>query len=139
DAPKEKIRKIATTVYGARDVIFSAKADKDLERIEKLGISGLPVCMAKTQLSLTDDPAVPGRPRDFAITVREVRLSAGAGFMVPLTGDMMTMPRLPREPAALRVKLLANGKIRGLMQNDECAIARRGQASTLCLPRGAAR
>ena len=119
DAPKEKIRKIAATVYGAREVIFTARADKDLERIEKLGASGLPVCMAKTQLSLTDDPTIPGRPRDFAITVREVRLSAGAGFMVPLTGDMMTMPGLPREPAALRVKLLPSGKIRGLMQNDD--------------------
>ncbi len=119
DAPKEKIRKIAATVYGARDVHFSGRAEKDLERIDKLAASGLPVCMAKTQLSLTDDPAIPGRPRDFAITVREVRLSAGAGFMVPLTGDMMTMPGLPREPAALRVKLLPNGKIRGLMQNDD--------------------
>jgi formate--tetrahydrofolate ligase len=75
--------------------------------------------MAKTQLSLTDDPTIPGRPRDFSITVREVRLSAGAGFIVPLTGEMMTMPGLPREPAALRVKLLPSGKIRGLMQNDE--------------------
>ena len=119
DAPKEKIRKIAATVYGAREVLFTARAEKDLERIEKLAASGLPVCMAKTQLSLTDDPSIPGRPRDFAITVREVRLSAGAGFMVPLTGDMMTMPGLPREPAALRVKLLPSGKIRGLMQNDD--------------------
>jgi formate--tetrahydrofolate ligase len=119
DAPMEKIRKIASTVYGANDVLFTARAEKDLERIEKLGASGLPVCMAKTQLSLTDEPAIHGRPRDFAITVREVRLSAGAGFMVPLTGDMMTMPGLPREPAALRVKLLPNGKIRGLMQNDD--------------------
>jgi formate--tetrahydrofolate ligase len=119
DAPKEKIRKIAATVYGASDVHFTGRAEKDLDRIEKLGASGLPVCMAKTQLSLTDDPAIPGRPRDFSITVREVRLSAGAGFMVPLTGDMMTMPGLPREPAALRVKLLPNGKIRGLMQNDD--------------------
>ncbi|MFS8067064.1 MAG: formate--tetrahydrofolate ligase, partial [Byssovorax sp.] len=119
DAPREKIRKIAATVYGASEVHFTGRADKDFERIEKLGASNLPVCMAKTQLSLTDDPAIPGRPRDFAITVREVRLSAGAGFMVPLTGDMMTMPGLPREPAVLRVKLLPNGKIRGLMQNDD--------------------
>jgi formate--tetrahydrofolate ligase len=119
DAPAEKIRKIATTVYGASDVHFTARAEKDLERIEKLGASGLPVCMAKTQLSLTDEPAIHGRPRDFTITVREVRLSAGAGFLVALTGDMMTMPGLPREPAALKVKLLPNGKIRGLMQNDD--------------------
>ncbi len=119
DAPAEKIRKIAATVYGASDVLFTARAEKDLERIEKLSASGLPVCMAKTQLSLTDEPSIHGRPRDFTITVREVRLSAGAGFMVPLTGDMMTMPGLPREPAALKVKLLPNGKIRGLMQNDD--------------------
>ena len=119
DAPREKIRKIAATVYGASEVHFTGRADKDFDRIEELGASNLPVCMAKTQLSLTDDPAIPGRPRDFAITVREVRLSVGAGFMVPLTGDMMTMPGLPREPAALRVKLLPNGKIRGLMQNDD--------------------
>jgi len=119
DAPAEKIRKIATTVYGASDVLFTARAEKDLERIEKLSASDLPVCMAKTQLSLTDEPAIHGRPRDFTITVREVRLSAGAGFLVALTGEMMTMPGLPREPAAIKVKLLPNGKIRGLMQNDD--------------------
>ena len=119
DAPREKIRKIAATVYGARDVHFTPRADKDFDRLEKLSASSLPVCMAKTQLSLTDDPAIAGRPSDFAITVREVRLSAGAGFIVPLTGDMMTMPGLPREPSALRVKLLPSGKIRGLMQNDD--------------------
>jgi formate--tetrahydrofolate ligase len=119
EAPKEKIKKIARVVYGAKDVLFAGTADRDLDRIAKLGGAGLPVCMAKTQLSLTDDPAIAGRPRDFTITVREVRLSAGAGFMVPLTGDMMTMPGLPREPAALRVKLLPSGKIRGLMQNDD--------------------
>jgi formate--tetrahydrofolate ligase len=74
--------------------------------------------MAKTQLSLTDDPNKHGRPRDFTITVREVRLSAGAGFIVPLTGDMMTMPGLPKVPAARHVRLLPDGKIKGLMQND---------------------
>jgi formate--tetrahydrofolate ligase len=115
----EKVRKIATTVYGARDVAFVGSAPRDLERIEKLGYGETPVCMAKTQLSLSDDPARYGRPRDFTVSVREVRLSAGAGFVVALTGDMMTMPGLPREPAALRVKLLPGGKIRGLMQNDD--------------------
>jgi formate--tetrahydrofolate ligase len=119
EALRDKVRKIATTVYGADGVAFSGTADKDIKRIQDLGYAGLPVCMAKTQLSLTDDPSVPGRPTGFTVTVREVRLSAGAGFVVPLTGDMMTMPGLPREPAALRVKLLENGKIRGLMQNDE--------------------
>jgi formate--tetrahydrofolate ligase len=118
DAPEDKIRKLARTIYGARDVTFTANADKDLKRIRELGYASLPICMAKTQLSLSDDPTVPGRPRDFMVTVREVRLSAGAGFLVPLTGEMMTMPGLPKVPAARNVKLLANGKIKGLMQND---------------------
>jgi formate--tetrahydrofolate ligase len=116
---REKVKKIAEVVYGAAGVTFEARAAKDLERIESLGYGALPVCMAKTQLSLTDDPAIPGRPTGFTISVREVRLSAGAGFVVPLTGEMMTMPGLPREPAALRVKLLEGGRIRGLMQNDD--------------------
>ncbi len=114
----EKVRKIATVVYGAKDVVFTGKADKDIKRIVDLGYGKTPVCMAKTQLSLSDDPTKAGRPRDFTLTVREVRLSAGAGFVVPLTGDMMTMPGLPREPAALRVKLMPDGRIKGLMQND---------------------
>ncbi|MBK8254528.1 MAG: formate--tetrahydrofolate ligase [Polyangiaceae bacterium] len=114
----EKVRKIATVVYGAKDVAFVGKAEKDITRIKGLGYDKLPVCMAKTQLSLSDDPTKPGRPRDFTLTVREVRLSAGAGFVVPLTGDMMTMPGLPREPAALKVKLMPDGRIKGLMQND---------------------
>ena len=118
DAPEEKIRKLARTIYGARDVTFTAQAEKDLKRIRELGAGDLPICMAKTQLSLSDDPTVVGRPRDFVITVREVRLSAGAGFLVPLTGEMMTMPGLPKVPAARNVKLLPNGKIKGLMQND---------------------
>jgi formate--tetrahydrofolate ligase len=116
---EEKIRKIARVVYGADDVMFSAGAERDRARIAELGYAHLPVCMAKTHLSLTDYPKIVGRPRGFSITVRELRLSAGAGFVVAITGDMMTMPGLPREPAALRVKLLANGRIRGLMQNDD--------------------
>lgn len=113
-----KITKIAQTIYGAGKVSFAPAAEKELAKFEKMGYRGLPVCMAKTQYSLTDDPALTGRPQDFTLTVREVRLSAGAGFIVALTGDMMTMPGLPREPAALRVKLLPDGRIRGLMQND---------------------
>lgn len=115
---KVKITKIAQTIYGAGNVSFAPAAEKALAQFEKMGYRGLPVCMAKTQYSLTDDPALTGRPKDFTLTVREVRLSAGAGFIVALTGDMMTMPGLPREPAALRVKLLPDGRIRGLMQND---------------------
>jgi formate--tetrahydrofolate ligase len=113
-----KITKIAKTIYGATEVSFAPAAEKALAQFEKLGYRGLPVCMAKTQYSLSDDPSLTGRPRDFTLTVREVRLSAGAGFIVALTGDMMTMPGLPREPAALRVKLMPDGRIRGLMQND---------------------
>jgi formate--tetrahydrofolate ligase len=118
DPPHEKIRKIARTVYGARGVVLTSSAERSLERFVALGAAEMPICMAKTQLSLTDDPTVPGRPRDFDITVREVRLSAGAGFLVALTGEMMTMPGLPRVPAAKGVRLLPNGKIKGLMQND---------------------
>ena len=118
DAPEEKIRKIAHTVYGARDVHFTSAAEKNLARVRELGYEKLPICMAKTQLSLSDDPARYGRPRDFAITVREVRLSAGAGFLVPLTGDVMTMPGLPKVPASRGIELLPTGRIKGLMQND---------------------
>jgi formate--tetrahydrofolate ligase len=118
DSPQEKIRKIARTIYGARDVAFTSAAESHLKRITELGYGKLPVCVAKTQLSLTDDPTIPGRPKDFIITVREVRLSAGAGFLVPLTGEMMTMPGLPKVPAARNIELLPNGRIKGLMQND---------------------
>jgi formate--tetrahydrofolate ligase len=118
DPAEEKIRKLARTIYGARDVTFAGSAEKDLKRARDLGYGELPICMAKTQLSLSDDPSVPGRPRDFVITVRGVRLSAGAGFLVPLTGEMMTMPGLPKVPAARGVRLQPNGKIKGLMQND---------------------
>ncbi len=118
DPPQEKIRKIARVVYGAKDVVFTSAAEKNLARVKELGYADLPICMAKTQLSLTDDPALYGRPRDFTVTVREVRLSAGAGFLVPLTGDMMTMPGLPKVPASRGIKLLPSGKIKGLMQND---------------------
>jgi formate--tetrahydrofolate ligase len=118
DSPEDKIRKIAKTIYGAKDVVFAGSAEKDLQRARDLGASAYPICMAKTQLSLSDDPARHGRPEDFVVTVREVRLSAGAGFLVPLTGDMMTMPGLPKVPAARNVKLMPDGKIKGLMQND---------------------
>jgi formate--tetrahydrofolate ligase len=118
DAPEEKIKKIARTVYGAKDVLFTAAAEKNIARARELGYEKLPICMAKTQMSLTDDPAIYGRPRDFTVTVREVRLSAGAGFLVALTGDMMTMPGLPKVPASRGIRLLPNGKIKGLMQND---------------------
>jgi formate--tetrahydrofolate ligase len=118
DSPQDKVRKIAQTIYGAKHVEWTPTATRDLKRARELGCDGLPICMAKTQLSLTDDPKAVGRPHDFTITVREVRVSAGAGFLVPLTGEMMTMPGLPKVPAARAIRLLPDGKIKGLMQND---------------------
>jgi formate--tetrahydrofolate ligase len=112
--PQEKARVIARTVYGARDVAFTPRALADLARFRPLGGDQLPVCFAKTHLSLSDDPKVPGRPRDFVVTVREVRLSAGAGMLVALSGDIMTMPGLPREPASRRIRLGDDGRIVGL-------------------------
>ena len=118
DPLPEKITKIAKVVYGAKDVVFGPAAAKDLARVADHGLEAAPVCIAKTQLSLSDDPTRPGRPRDFTLTVRELRFATGAGFVVALTGEIMTMPGLPKEPAARRVKLLPDGRIVGLMQND---------------------
>lgn len=113
-SPKEKIAAIATKVYGAAKVEYTAKAERDLEAIHDQGYDDLLICMAKTQYSLADDPALLGRPKNFTITVREVRLSAGAGFMVAVTGQIMTMPGLPKHPAALDMDIDANGRITGL-------------------------
>ena len=112
--PKEKMNAIAREIYGADGVDFTMQAEKDLERIHELGKDNLLVCMAKTQYSLSDDPAKLGRPSGFRITVREVRLSAGAGFLVAITGSIMTMPGLPKKPAALNIDVDADGKITGL-------------------------
>lgn len=119
DAPVErKIEAIAKNVYGADGVAFTAHARKQLDQIAKLGEGLLPVCIAKTHLSLTDDPTRTGRPRGFTITVREVRLSAGAGYIVCLTGELVTMPGLPKEPASRRVVVHEDGRITGLMQGE---------------------
>ncbi len=112
--PEEKMRTIAQKIYGALDINLTVAARKDLESIIKAGYAMLPVCMAKTQYSLSDDPSQLGRPTGFTITVREVRLSAGAGFLVALTGDIMTMPGLPRLPAAEKIDIDETGKISGL-------------------------
>ncbi|HHT36579.1 MAG: formate--tetrahydrofolate ligase [Candidatus Wallacebacter cryptica] len=114
DTLEQKIRKIAVEVYGADGVDFSAEAKRELRRYQKLGFNNLPVCMAKTQYSLSDDPKKLGRPRGFRITVRSVRISAGAGFVVALTGDIMTMPGLPKKPAAETIDVEASGRITGL-------------------------
>ncbi|NPB03204.1 MAG: formate--tetrahydrofolate ligase [Thermotogae bacterium] len=111
---KDKIERIAREIYGADGVLYYPKAERDIKRYEKLGYGSLPICMAKTQYSLSDDPKKLGRPKGFKITVREVRLLSGAGFLVPITGDIMTMPGLPKEPAAVRMDLDEKGRIYGL-------------------------
>ncbi len=111
---KEKLQIIAKEIYGASGVIFTGAAEKAIKEIEDIGFSNVPVCVAKTQYSLSDDPAKLGRPENFEITVRDVKLSAGAGFVVALTGDIMTMPGLPKVPAANNIDVLANGEITGL-------------------------
>ena len=110
----DKMRTVAKEIYGADDVIISPAAQKQLERIEKLGFGNLPVCMAKNQYSLSDDPTLLGRPKNFDITIREVYVSAGAGFVVALTGAVMTMPGLPKTPAANKIDVDENGMITGL-------------------------
>lgn len=110
----EKLETIAKEIYRADGVTFTAQAKKNLAEIETLGKGDLPVCVAKTQYSLSDNPALLGAPRGFTLTVRELRLSAGAGFVVALTGDIMTMPGLPKAPAAYKIDVDADGKIDGL-------------------------
>ncbi|MEA4889270.1 MAG: formate--tetrahydrofolate ligase [Clostridiaceae bacterium] len=110
----EKMRTIACRIYGADDVVLTTAAAKELASIEALGYGALPVCMAKTQYSLSDDPTKLGRPEHFTITVREIRLAAGAGFVVAMTGDIMIMPGLPKLPAAENIDIDASGRVSGL-------------------------
>ena len=111
---KEKVETVAKEIYGAKGVNFAPATAKQLKKLEELGFGKLPVCMAKTQYSLSDDPALLGRPENFELNVREVYVSAGAGFVVVLTGAVMTMPGLPKQPAAYNIDVDANGKITGL-------------------------
>ena len=111
---REKMETVATQIYGAGSVSFSAAAIKQLKKIEELGFGSLPVCMAKNQYSLSDDPKLLGRPQGFELTVREVYVSAGAGFVVALTGEVMTMPGLPKKPAAHNIDVDDKGVIIGL-------------------------
>ena len=112
---REKIEAIAAKVYRASRVSFLPAAEKQLAELEQLGFGGLPVCMAKTQYSFTDDPAKLGAPEDFTLTVRSVKVSAGAGFVVALTGDILTMPGLPKVPAAEKIDVDEQGRITGLV------------------------
>ena len=111
---REKIELIAKKIYRADGVIFEGNAQKQLKELETLGFDRVPVCMAKTQFSFSDNPALLGAPRGFQITVTDLKIDAGAGFIVAKTGNIMTMPGLPKEPAAERIDVDNTGKITGL-------------------------
>ena len=111
---REKITIIAKEIYGAKDVVFAPACEKQIDRLEKFGYDKLPICMAKNQYSLSDDPTLLGRPENFTINIREVYVSAGAGFVVALTGAIMTMPGLSKEPAAYNIDVTNDGVITGL-------------------------
>ncbi|MBQ3105873.1 MAG: formate--tetrahydrofolate ligase, partial [Eggerthellaceae bacterium] len=111
---KEKLDAIAKRIYRADGAQLVGNAVKQLEQLEDLGFGNMPICMAKTQYSFSDDPALLGAPKDFTISVRNLKVSAGAGFIVALTGDVMTMPGLPKVPAAEKIDVTADGKIVGL-------------------------
>ena len=112
DVP-DKIRTVAQEMYGARDIAFTKRAARQLHELERLGFGNLPVCIAKTQNSLSDDPKLSGRPRDFEVTVSQVRVNSGAGFLVVLTGDILRMPGLPKEPRAKAIEF-RDGRIENL-------------------------
>lgn len=111
---EKKIETIATEIYGAAAIDYTAQAKNDLKKILSLGLDKLPVCIAKTQKSLSDNPKLLGRPKDFIVTVRQIEIAAGAGFVVPITGDIMRMPGLPDTPAAERIDIDSQGHITGL-------------------------
>jgi len=112
---KKKIETLATKIYGAEYVDYSPQAKKDLVQISELGLEQMPICIAKTQKSLSDNPALLGRPKDFIITVRKIEIASGAGFLIPITGSIMRMPGLPAHPASENISIDNNGNITGLM------------------------
>ena len=114
DSIEKKITKVAKTIYGAGSVVFQPKAKTDLQTIEKLGIADLPICIAKTQNSLSDNTKLLGAPEGFKLTVREIEIATGAGFVIPITGNMLRMPGLPMIPAAEGIDIDARGNISGL-------------------------
>ena len=114
DSIEQKLNDIARKIYHADGAVLTAGAQKQLKELEALGFGKLPICMAKTQYSFSDDASKLGAPKDFTITVRNLKVSAGAGFLVALTGDIMTMPGLPKVPAAEKIDVDENGKITGL-------------------------
>ncbi|MFO1021789.1 MAG: formate--tetrahydrofolate ligase [Planctomycetales bacterium] len=113
-SPEEKIEILATKIYGASGVDYDLQAKRKLTRIHELGLNHLPICMAKTQYSLSHDPKLLGRPHGFKFQIRDIRVSAGAGFLYPLAGEMNTMPGLSSEPAAMKIDVDPTGEIHGL-------------------------
>ena len=111
---EEKLNAIVQKIYGGKRVVLTANAQKQAKELEALGFANCPICVAKTQYSLTDDQTKLGAPTDFEVTVRNLKISAGAGFIVALTGEIMTMPGLPKVPAAERIDVDETGKISGL-------------------------
>ncbi len=111
---EDKISTVSRKIYGAKAIDYSIQAKRDLEKIKKLGLTDLPICIAKTQKSLSDDPKLLGRPKDFVVTIREIEIASGAGFLIPITGDIMRMPGLPRTPAAEKIDIDIDGNISGL-------------------------
>ena len=111
---EEKIEAVVKKIYGGSGVSILPAAQKQIKTLTDLGFDKLPVCIAKTQYSFTDDPTVLGAPEDFTVTIKNVKVSAGAGFIVVLTGDIMTMPGLPKSPAAERIDVDEDGRISGL-------------------------
>ena len=111
---KEKIASIVTHIYGGKDVAYTPEAEAEIARLTELGFGQLPVCMAKTQYSFSDDAKKLGAPEGFTVTVRTVKVSAGAGFVVVLTGNILTMPGLPKVPAAENIDVTEDGRIVGL-------------------------
>ncbi|MGM0510625.1 MAG: formate--tetrahydrofolate ligase [Thermoplasmatota archaeon] len=114
ETPREKISNIATKIYGATDVVYTPQAKKDLRLVDNIGLENLPICMVKTHYSLSDDRKLRGRPSGFKIKVREIRINSGAGFLIPMAGDITTMPGLPSRPAAVDIDIDENGDITGL-------------------------
>ncbi|MDD2489355.1 MAG: formate--tetrahydrofolate ligase [Bacteroidales bacterium] len=114
DTIEEKVKKIATKLYGAKKVEFSTKASSDIKKINELGLANLPICMAKTQKSISDDPNLRGKPKDFTFKVREVEISSGAGFIIPISGEIMLMPGLPEIPSSETIDIDDDGNIIGL-------------------------
>jgi formate--tetrahydrofolate ligase len=111
DSIETKIAKVAHEMYGAQAVDYTARGKRDRIQLEKAGFGRLPICIAKTQQSLSDNPALLGRPKDFLVTVREIQLAAGAGFIIPITGEIMRMPGLPKDPLAGKFDLNEDGEI----------------------------